>query len=125
METASTTAGRTVPRTRDPSTPEPSPAVAAGPAGTAIRVPVVRALAAAGVAAAALLLAGCGVGLGVDSSCAEYMTAPRDQQDAAVSELAVELGASNAVTPLGRPNIDYQCAGNGELSLREAVERTG
>ena len=73
----------------------------------------------------ALTLAACGTGLSADSSCADYMTAPRSQQDSVVSALASELGAANAVTPLGRPNVDYLCAGDGTLPLREAVSRTG
>lgn len=74
------------------------------------------------------LLAGltaCGSGLTADSSCKDFLNAPIEDQDEAVSSIAADVGAGNAVTPLGRPNIDYICANNPDETLGEAIEATG
>lgn len=72
-----------------------------------------------------VLLIGCGGSLGANSSCRDYMDASRSAQNDAVSKLAGELNAPSAVTPLGRPNIDYLCAGHPEWTLGDVVRRSG
>lgn len=80
---------------------------------------------AAALVAVTLPLAACGGGLSADSSCRDFLEASPADQDAAVRSIAVDEGAQNAVTPLGRPNIDYLCAGNPDTTLGEAVRMTG
>lgn len=70
-------------------------------------------------------LVGCGQTLTAESPCSDYSTFNRDDQDAAVSKIAAELQAPNAVTPLGRPNIDYLCTNNQSMTLGEAIAKTG
>ena len=78
--------------------------------------------------AAVITLAGCGGGggrLDARSSCRDFMDASSEDQDRAVSRLAVEFRAPDAVTPLGRPNVDYLCAANPDRTLGDAVRATG
>jgi hypothetical protein len=78
------------------------------------------------VAASGLLLSGCGGDqLDADSSCEDYLKASPADQDQAVQDVAADVGAANAVTPLGRPNIDFLCVQAPDMTLGEAVERTG
>lgn len=70
-------------------------------------------------------LTACGSQLTQDSSCKDYLNASAVDQDEAVSRIAGELNAPNSVTPLGRPNIDYQCANDPDMTLGEAIENTG
>lgn len=75
--------------------------------------------------AATLSLAGCGSSLSKDSSCKDFLNASATDQDAAVKSIASDMHAANAVTPLGRPNIDYLCAGSPDKTLGEAIQQTG
>lgn len=75
--------------------------------------------------ALAIPLVGCGQTLTAESPCSDYSTFNRDDQNAAVSKIAAELRAPNAVTPLGRPNIDYLCTNNQSMTLGEAIAKTG
>jgi len=84
-----------------------------------------RMLAVAGLCAAAVPMAGCGAQLDANTSCSTFLKAPRSAQDAAVSSVASDLRAGNAVTPLGRPNIDYICANAPDKTLGDAVRATG
>jgi hypothetical protein len=69
---------------------------------------------------------GCGgSSLAASSSCHDFLNASQQEQDEAVSRLAGALHAPNADTPLGRPNINYLCAGNPQMTLGEAVSHTG
>lgn len=71
-----------------------------------------------------IVLAGCGNStLGSKSSCKDFLYASQEDQDRAVSRLAVDLRAPDAVTPLGRPNVNYFCADNPQKRLGEAVGR--
>ena len=70
-------------------------------------------------------LAGCGSDLSADTSCQDFLNAPLDEQDQAVSSIAADVGAAEAVTPLGRPNVSYICANNPDETLGEAIEATG
>lgn len=73
-----------------------------------------------------LLLSGCRAAeMNADTPCREFLQAPLDEQNAAVARVADELGAEDAVTPLGRPNIDYLCSQNQDMTLGEAVRLTG
>lgn len=79
-----------------------------------------------GCLALLLVLAGCGgEQMDADTPCREFLQAPGNEQNAAIARVADELGARNALTPLGRPNIDYLCSQNQDLTLGEAVRLTG
>jgi hypothetical protein len=85
-----------------------------------------RMLAIAGlVAAAAVPIAGCGTQLDAKTDCTSFLKATQTAQDAAVSSVAADLHAGNAVTPLGRPNINYICANHPDMTLGDAVRATG
>lgn len=84
---------------------------------------VISGLAIAG--ACAVLLAGCGSGLTAKSSCSDFNNASSQDQDAAVSKIAGQLHAGNAVTPLGRPNVSYICANSPTTTLGDAIRHTG
>lgn len=66
-----------------------------------------------------------GAGLSADSSCKDFLNASVEDQDQAVSSIAGDLEAANAVTPLGRPNVNYLCANDPDKTLGEAIEATG
>jgi len=73
-----------------------------------------------------LMIGACGAkDMNADTPCREFLQAAPEDQNAAIASVADELGTSNALTPLGRPNIDYQCSRNQDLTLGEAVRRTG
>lgn len=73
---------------------------------------------------ASALLAGCGNGLTAQSSCKDFMAAGIDEQNTAIAQIAVDEHSPDAVTPLGRPNIDYLCAQDGSMTLGRAVALT-
>jgi hypothetical protein len=78
------------------------------------------------LALAGPILSGCGgSGLSASSSCQDFLSASTQDQDAAVSKLAGELHAPDAVTPLGRPNVNYLCANEPNMTLGDAVSKTG
>lgn len=73
-------------------------------------------------------LAGCdkaAAGMNADTTCRDFLQATRDDQNAAIARVADEVGARDALTPLGRPNIDYLCSQDQDLTLGDAVESTG
>jgi hypothetical protein len=57
--------------------------------------------------------------------CRDFLQATRDDQDAAIARVADEFGTGNALTPLGRPNIDYVCSMDQDRTLGQAVQMTG
>ncbi|HEX2419539.1 MAG TPA: hypothetical protein VHJ83_15675 [Micromonosporaceae bacterium] len=59
------------------------------------------------------------------TSCREFLQQPRNVQDAAIARISDELGTREAMTPLGRPNIDYLCSQDQDLTLGEAIRMTG
>ena len=68
-------------------------------------------------------LGGCGgQELTADTSCADFMAADQNERYEAVTQLSSELDAPSAATPLGRPNVDFICAGNPDTTLGEAVQ---
>jgi len=72
------------------------------------------------------LAAACGVNeMGAETSCRDFLQAPADEQNAAIARVADEQGTNNALTPLGRPNIDYLCSGDQDRTLGDAVRLTG
>lgn len=79
----------------------------------------------AGLLAATTLLTGCGKHLTANSSCRDFLNASASEQDAAVNRIAADLHAGNAVTPLGRPNINYLCANAPGMTLGTAIQHTG
>lgn len=74
----------------------------------------------------ALIAGGCG-GSSIDANtkCSDFLHASQADQDAAVSKVASDMRAGNAVTPLGRPNINYICANSPDKTLGDAVRATG
>lgn len=77
------------------------------------------------LALSAPLVSGCGSsGLSANSSCQDFLNAGPQDQDAAVSRLAGDLHAPDAVTPLGRPNVNYLCANEPNMTLGEAISKT-
>jgi hypothetical protein len=77
-------------------------------------------------AAATVALAGCAsTSMSANTSCSDFLHATQAAQDVAVSSIASDLHAANAVTPLGRPNINYICASSPETTLGEAIRQTG
>lgn len=81
------------------------------------------------LAAAGSVMAGCsdveGEQIGSETSCREFLQEPRDVQNAAIARVSDELGAGGALTPLGRPNIDFLCANDQDRTLGDVVESTG
>lgn len=77
------------------------------------------------VAALAVMSGGCGSQLSADSTCKDFLHASQPEQDDAVSKVASDMHAANAVTPLGRPNINYICANHPDSTLGDAVRATG
>jgi hypothetical protein len=63
--------------------------------------------------------------LSTGTSCRDFLQAPVAEQNAAIARVADELGTRNALTPLGRPNIDYLCSTDQDRTLGEVVEATG
>jgi hypothetical protein len=70
-------------------------------------------------------LSACGTSLDANTTCRDFLQAAQQDQDAAVSQVASDLHAGNAFTPLGRPNIDYLCANDPTMTLGAAVKYTG
>lgn len=80
------------------------------------RRPVFRLVAVA--VALGLLSAGCGGNdLTGSSTCAEFMKAPQDQQDQVVNTLAAKYRKPDFTTPLGRPDVNYECANRPTMTL--------
>lgn len=80
------------------------------------------------LAAAGLLMsivASCGGALDANSTWRDFMAASSADRDEAVTQVALALHAPESVTPLGRPNIDYLCAGSPNQTLGWAVKITG
>jgi len=90
---------------------------------------MIRRLLAAVVAVLACvgLLAGCGkkAGLTSSSSCKDFLNASPTDQVSAIDKIAAQEHAPNSTTPLGQPNIGYLCAGDPNMTLGEAIRRTG
>jgi hypothetical protein len=72
-----------------------------------------------------LIMAACGGGLTANSSCTDYLNASSQDQNDAVESIAGQLHAGNAVTPLGRPNIDYLCTQEPTATLGHVIQQTG
>lgn len=72
------------------------------------------------------VVSGCGgPSLSASSSCQDFLNAAPQDQDTAVSKLAGDLHAPDAVTPLGRPNVNYMCANEPNMTLGDAISKTG
>jgi hypothetical protein len=83
-----------------------------------------------GVAATASLLSlmglvGCGKELTASSTCSDFLSTSPQDQDAAVRKVAARYHAGNALTPVGRPNIDYLCGNHPKMTLGTAIRDTG
>lgn len=80
------------------------------------------------IAIASLVFTGAcssGPSLSADSTCRDFMSASAEDQTSAVNMIATDLGAANATTPLGRPNVNYLCAQAPTRTLGWAVDETG
>lgn len=73
------------------------------------------------------VLSGCtgAAAMDADTSCRDFLQAAGDDQNSAIARIADDIGARNALTPLGRPNIDYLCSNNQDRTLGEVVKATG
>ncbi|HMS71741.1 MAG TPA: hypothetical protein PKB03_01785 [Baekduia sp.] len=63
--------------------------------------------------------------MNADTTCRDFLQASADEQNKAIAQVADELGTQNALTPLGRPNIDYLCSNDQDRTLGQAVKMTG
>ena len=85
----------------------------------------------AGVAIAMLLTVyGCGEDSGHSTNpdsmtCADFMALPDRERDSTVRELATDLDVPDAVTPLGRPNVEYHCTQDPSMTVAESVKLIG
>lgn len=79
--------------------------------------PLLRLAAVTAVAVPVLLTAGCGNDLTGSSTCADFMNAQPDQQDQVVNTLATKYGKPDFTTPLGRPDVNYECAQRPSMTL--------
>ncbi len=77
------------------------------------------------VVAVTVALSGCGEEMNADTTCRDFLQASADEQNKAIAQVADELGTQNALTPLGRPNIDYLCSNDQDRTLGQAVKMTG
>jgi len=86
-----------------------------------------KALIAATVAVGLVAVAGCSAtdSMDANTACRDFLQAPLEDQNAAIAQVSDDLGTRNALTPLGRPNIDYLCSRDQDRTLGEVVERTG
>ncbi len=75
----------------------------------------------------AVTVSGCSAtdSMNADTACRDFLQASIEDQNAAIAQVADELGTRSALTPLGRPNIDYLCSRDQDRTLGEAVEMTG
>jgi hypothetical protein len=71
-----------------------------------------------------LCLSGCmGQGLSADSSCKDYLHASQQDQMQAVDDLVAKLHADPALTtPLGFPEVAYQCSGDSDQTLGDVIK---
>ncbi len=79
---------------------------------------------AAGLLLAAVTLgtAGCGNQITADTTCKEFMQQSASVRDDAVNRVGAERGNSMAVTPLGRPNVEYLCAQQPDWTLGHVID---
>lgn len=87
-----------------------------------------RPRAAAGAPVAALLLllglTACNIGgLSGSSTCRDFMNAPSDQQYRITTSLAAKFHKPDMATPLGRPEVPYECANNPNETLNQLFSR--
>lgn len=67
-------------------------------------------------------LSSCGGGLSGDSTCSEYLQASSQDQEQAVSKLVSQLHAeASLLTPLGFPEVAYQCGSNPDETLVNVI----
>jgi hypothetical protein len=85
----------------------------------------VRALFVALSIAPGLLTSGCGKQLTATSTCSDLLAMSPQDQDAAIRKIAAQYHAGNALTPLGRPNIEYLCGKHPKMTLGTAIRDTG
>lgn len=83
----------------------------------ASRSRLLRFAAATAVAVPVLLTAGCGDELSGSSTCADFMKASSEQQDQIVNTLATKYHKPDFTSPLGRPEVNYDCAQRPTITL--------
>lgn len=72
------------------------------------------------------VVTGCGTeDMNANTKCRDFLQATTDEQNAAIARVADSLGATDALTPLGRPNINYLCSQDQDRTLGDAVKGTG
>jgi Mce-associated membrane protein len=60
-------------------------------------------------------------GLHASSSCSDFLAAADEDRSRALRQLAADLGAADAVTPMGATQVDYTCAQDPDTTLGDAV----
>lgn len=84
-----------------------------------------RAFMPAALAAVLCLSAGCAGTPAIpdaNTPCSEFMKLDQSTRDQAVNTVATQLGNPDAVTPLGRPNVEYLCAQDPSLTLGKVID---
>jgi hypothetical protein len=64
------------------------------------------------------LISACGPSeLSASSTCAQFMNASTQDQEAVVNKLAAQYQKPDYATPLGAPEVPYYCASNPNVTL--------
>lgn len=75
------------------------------------------------IAVLAVLLAGCGGGLSASSTCRDFANAGSEEQSEIISKLSSQFDTPEVATPLGSPDVGYECAGNPDMTLEELFRK--
>lgn len=57
------------------------------------------------------------------STCKDFMNASSDEQNTVIDSLAQKYNKPDLATPLGRPEVPYECAGNPNETLDQLFSR--
>ncbi len=81
---------------------------------------LIRALGVSLVTAFAVaVLLGCGGGLSASSTCKDFANASPQEQAEAISKLSSQFDTPMVATPLGSPDVGFECASRPEMTLEE------
>jgi hypothetical protein len=76
------------------------------------------------IALALFGLASCGGShLSGSSTCGDYMSAPQSERQSVVNELATQYDAPDYATPVGFPEVAYDCASDSDQTLDALFQR--
>lgn len=57
------------------------------------------------------------------STCKDFMNASADEQNRVIDSLAQKYNKPDLTTPLGRPEVPYECSGNPSETLDQLFSR--